>query len=152
MSDMVKRLNAWSMRDWKRDDDRGVEESLKSFRRRAYREWDRLSSLTGAYKSLSDTEREDLAWTQMVSLWQTAGRGVRGGSAVRIHFVDAAFAPNSAEQGFDTAKTSLLVAIRDALRKALAADGYDARMATTLYGPWMQTISNIDGLRIREEE
>ena len=151
MSDMVKRLNAWAMREWKRDDGRDIEESLKSFRRRAYREWDKLSSLTGTYESLSDTEREDLAWTQMVSLWQTAGRGVRGGSAVRIHFVDAAFAPKSAEGGVDSAKTSLLVAIRDALEKAFAAGGDDARMARTLYGPWMQAISNVEGLRTREE-
>lgn len=152
MSDMVKRLNAWSMREWKRDEGRWVEESLKSFRRRARREWGRLSSLTGTYESLSEAEREDLAWTQMVSLWQTAGRGVRGGSAVRIHFVDSAFAPRSAEQGVDTARTSLLVAIRDALKRALASGGDDARMVKILYGPWMQTISNIEGLRTREEK
>ena len=147
MSDTVKRLNAWAMREWKRDDGAGVEQSLRRFRRRAHLEWNRLLSLSGTYESLSDAEREDLAWTQMVSLWQTAGRGVRGGSAVRIHFVDAAFAPESAKGGVDTSKTSLLVAIRDALEKAFDAGGEDERMAKILYGPWMQTISKIEGLR-----
>lgn len=87
-----------------------------AWRREARRELRRLANRRLAWKSLSDEDREYLTWDLLVVLWQVIGRLTRGGVDARVHFVDAAFAPNMAAGGAkDTARTSLLVSMRDVL-------------------------------------
>ncbi|WP_017627164.1 pPIWI_RE_Z domain-containing protein [Nocardiopsis chromatogenes] len=87
-----------------------------AWRREARRELRRLANRQLSWKSLSEEDREYLTWDLLVVLWQVIGRLTRGGVDARVHFVDAAFAPNMAEGGAkDTARTSLLVSMRDVL-------------------------------------
>lgn len=68
-------------------------------RRQAQRRWRSLLHTLVAYSSLADDERDRLAWTQLVTIWQVVGRLLRGGQAARIYFCDAAFAPKTARLG-----------------------------------------------------
>ena len=98
-------------------------------------------------------ERINLVWTQLVALWQTVGRAVRGGSSVRVHFCDSAFAPESADGRDDTEKTSMLIAMRAELDRYLKGspdehqlDYHERRICRTLYAPWANTLSRIRNL------
>ncbi|WHT22140.1 hypothetical protein N8J89_14060 [Crossiella sp. CA-258035] len=103
-----------------------LDAAAQKFRDLARSRWGRLLTRRYAYASLKEDERRSFAWDQLVVLWQVIGRLVRGGVAARVVFVDAQFARGrAAAQALgarkkrpprDTARTSLLHAIRDALR------------------------------------
>ncbi|WP_284743899.1 hypothetical protein [Amycolatopsis sp. RTGN1] len=126
----------------------------RAFRALARSKWGRLLIRKYAYSVLSDDERRSFAWDQLVVLWQVIGRLVRGGVAARVVFVDAKFAPAAAEaqspnasqrprrRKRDSARSSLLHGIRDALRPYFAprpddepVAPADARLAELLYEP-----------------
>jgi hypothetical protein len=50
-------------------------------RRSAQRQWRRLLHALVAYSQLGDDERNRVAWTQLVTIWQVNGRLLRGGQA-----------------------------------------------------------------------
>jgi hypothetical protein len=56
----------------------------------------------------------------MVPVLQTIGRAMRGGSPVRVFFVDAAWAPASAQEGRDDPRSSMLVTMRAILEECLS--------------------------------
>ena len=122
------------------------------FRKEATNEWYRCLDKSGQYITLTDIERSDLVWTQLIALWQTVGRTVRGGTVTRVHFCDAAFAPETANGEMkDSPQTSLLVAIRTELDQYMnpvsTPSDPNAQMVTTaLYGPWASALRHIAGL------
>jgi hypothetical protein len=63
------------------------------------------------YRSLSTEFKAQFAWDLLTPIWQTVGRGIRGGCPVFVGFVDYAFAPHSfdAREGGDTGDSSALV-------------------------------------------
>ncbi|GAB2767499.1 hypothetical protein [Amycolatopsis magusensis] len=123
----------------------------RAFRALARSNWGRLLIRKYAYSALDDDELGSFAWDQLVVLWQVIGRLVRGGVAARVVFVDAKFALATAErqspnprrrQRRDTARSSLLHGIRNALRPYFAprpdddpVAPADMRLAELLYGP-----------------
>ena len=150
----VRDMNHWAINRWAQTArDRGMESLLSGwneYRRDAYRAWYSILRDPGRYRHASIERRSNIAWTQLVALWQTAGRGVRGGSSVRVHFCDAAFAPESAKSGADTEQTSLLVAMRKELDQhltgALTPDDLDVRdreVCRSLYEPWAAMLANV---------
>jgi hypothetical protein len=56
---------------------------------------------------------------QMIIILQTIGRAMRGDCPAFVYFVDAAWAPNSANGVADTERTSMLVMMRSILKKCL---------------------------------
>ncbi|KQN04856.1 hypothetical protein ASE85_07670 [Sphingobium sp. Leaf26] len=83
----------------------------------------------------------------MVDVLQTIGRAMRNGCAARAVFVDAAWAPRSAAGHADTARTSMLVAMRDILRARMAdPDPIDAEIYRALYEPFYEPLSRCEGL------
>ncbi|WP_345613077.1 hypothetical protein [Pseudonocardia adelaidensis] len=70
-------------------------------RRDAQRQWRRLLHALVAYSRLDDDERDRVAWTQLVTIWQVIGRLLRGGQPARVYFCDAAFAPRTARRAED---------------------------------------------------
>lgn len=133
----------------------------KDVRSRAYKEWYRVLSRFVAWRSLTDRDRTTITWDLLVLMWQVIGRLVRGGVGARVVLVDAAFAPKTAEalredQGpwaqvmitdHDTAKSSLLLSIREVLTECLALGANasedqqrDRELAEALYGPFWHMI------------
>ena len=153
----IRNMNHWAMSRWT-ERFAGVEPDSvgrrwNEYRANAYRAWHAILRDPGRYRSAVPESRRNIAWTQLVALWQTAGRGVRDGSSVRVHFCDAAFAPNSARGERDNEETSLLVAMRKELDRYLNddthADGLGDRereVCRALYEPWPAMLSNIANL------
>jgi len=75
------------------------------------------------------------------------GRGIRLRMPVEVYFVDAAWAPNSAEGRPETARSSVLVAMREVLATCLAARDADQRDTyQALYGVFADAFRDIDGV------
>ncbi len=116
-------------------------------RRSAQRQWRRLLHALVAYSQLGDDERNRVAWTQLVTIWQVIGRLLRGGQAAKIYFCDAAFAPNTArrdaEADLDDASTSLLYGMRDVLTPYFDPTGTDPdrHLVQALYQPLYQALA-----------
>jgi len=122
-----------------------------AFRSAGHRRWRKLLRQKLAYSTLSDTEREALIWSQLVTIWQVVGRLVRGGKPAAVYFCDAAFAPVTAsadEDGHDTAETSLVLGLRSVLEPyfRVGYDGTDRHLVEALYGPLHHALSQVGGL------
>ncbi len=119
-------------------------------RRTAQRQWRRLLHTMVAYSRLGVDERNRVAWTQLVSIWQVAGRLLRGGQAARVYFCDAAFAPNTARRSDDAADvddagTSLLLGMRAVLDPYFEPAGThaDRYLVQALYQPLHRALTMI---------
>ena len=156
-SSAVQQMNHWAMKAWTRNENAPESESLlaewNDYRRKANRAWLDILHDPGQFRNAPERVRRNIAWTQLVALWQTVGRAVRGGSSVRVHFCDAAFAPESASGSRDTEKSSLLLAMRAELdgymngSSAASALGQQERdVCRSLYAPWAKTLSKIRNL------
>ena len=107
----------------------------------------------GGYSSLPPDYKAQFAWDMLAELWQTIGRGIRGGSPVFVGFVDYKFAPRSFDwqpgDPLDTGNTSALVNALEQLALAMNPEHnpYDHRVARLLYEPFYQALSQTGGLR-----
>jgi hypothetical protein len=124
-----------------------LERSGQRRRRAAQRQWRRLLHALVAYSQLSDDERDRVAWTQLVTIWQVVGRLLRGGQAARIYFCDAAFAPNTAVRNddLDDASTSLLYGMQSVLAPYFHHSSTDAdrHLVRALYEPLYQALTTM---------
>ena len=154
-SSAVREINHWAVQRWARVDVNAdsVLAEWNSYRRQANAVWGDILRDPGQFRNAPAAVRRNLVWTQLVALWQTVGRAVRGGSSVRVHFCDAAFAPESATGLKDTEKTSMLVAMRAELDDFMNSsagtgtlDERDRKVCQALYAPWRETLSNIRNL------
>jgi hypothetical protein len=97
------------------------------------------------YKHLSAQERHDLGATSLGRFVQAAGRLVRGGVPMLVHFVDAAWAPISAERQLgkhrknDTPETSLLVEMICRLAQYTRPEDKYGRILYQPFTPMFQT-------------
>lgn len=86
----------------------------------------------------------------LVPILQTIGRAMRNRMSVSVFFVDAAWAPHSANEQMETARSSLLVVMRDILRQTLhdPVPKHPERraIAQALYGIFEPAFENIRGL------
>lgn len=108
-----------------------------------------ISSQYLGYKQLSNTERTALCMTQFVVLCQVIGRLVRGGCKARVHFCDAKFAPYSLKNQRDTAQSSLLVGIIEALAPFMENNeqmDVNQMIARELYYPFYKNLKECEGL------
>jgi hypothetical protein len=119
-------------------------------RRSAQRQWRKLLHTLVAYSQLGDDERNRVAWTQLVTIWQVIGRLLRGGQAAKIYFCDAAFAPNTAQRvldhaDLDDASTSLLHGMRHVLTPYFepTSTDPDRHLVQALYSPLHQALNSL---------
>jgi hypothetical protein len=103
------------------------------------------------YRSLPAEFKAQFAWDMLTPLWQTVGRGIRGGSPVFTGFVDRAFAPLSFDgnQRGDTAESSVLVQSLRQLEMAMdpKINPAEHEVAKLLYQPFHDALSKTEGLR-----
>jgi hypothetical protein len=103
------------------------------------------------YRSLPTEFKAQFAWDMLTPLWQTVGRGIRGGCPVFIGFVDYAFAPQSfdGESGGDSADSSALVQCLRQLEQAMdpGQNHLDHEVAQLLYKPFHDALAQTEGLR-----
>ncbi|GAA5117993.1 hypothetical protein [Haloechinothrix salitolerans] len=158
LSYVIQRVNRWATHQIRNkfpvveDTDReALGRCATAFRSAGHRQWRWLLNLKLAYSNLPVREREALAWTQLVTIWQVIGRLVRGGVPAEVYFCDAAFAPNAArrsENSSDDASLSLLIGLREVLAPYFADDcaDPDTYLVETLYGCLYEALAQLEGL------
>ncbi len=88
---------------------------------------------------------------QMITILQTIGRAMRGDCPAYVYFVDAAWAPRSALDQFDDARTSMLVMMQAILRDCVNHTTPAIRECyENLYLPFLKPLTSIDGLNIKQ--
>lgn len=84
---------------------------------------------------------------QMVTILQTIGRAMRNDCPAFVYFVDAAWAPLSAQGRPDTPRSSMLVMMQKILEELLRHPDPSTRMFyENLYAPFHGPLSRIEGL------
>jgi hypothetical protein len=158
LSYVIQRVNRWAIEQIRdkfpvvdTEERRSLGGYARSFRSAAHRQWRWLLNLQLAYSSLPVKERNALAWTQLVTIWQVIGRLVRGGVAAEVYFCDAAFAPSAAQRTDsrrDDASRSLLIGLREVLAPYFDADSTDpdAYLVAALYGCLHEALAQLEGL------
>ncbi len=109
-----------------------------------------LSNRAYSFHTLTEEERDMLCWNQLVKIWQIIGRLVRGNVPAEVYFLDAKFAPFSAEGLKDKANTSLLVAIIKTLELHLEnsdLEPWRLTLARSLYGDFLKALKKTDSLQ-----
>jgi hypothetical protein len=111
-----------------------------------------LEAGRGGYRSLPPEFKAQFAWDMLTPLWQTVGRGIRGGRPVYIGFVDYAFAPLSfgGDNRGDTIDSSALVQCLRQLEQAMDPDinRNEHEVARLLYEPFRNALASTEGLRL----
>lgn len=97
---------------------------------------------------LDDRTLRNFAANLLVPILQTIGRGMRKRMPVEVYFVDAAWAPNSAEGRPESTRSSVLVLMRDVLETCLNhADPDQRAVYQALYGVFLNAFRDIVNLR-----
>lgn len=122
----------------------------KIYDRSRYQIYRRVANLLARPMSASRLDQETLtnfAANLLVPILQTIGRGMRKRMPVAVYFVDAAWAPNSAEGRPESERSSVLVAMRQILEECVAHTDPDLRdVHRALYGIFRDAFSDIVGL------
>lgn len=109
----------------------------------------------GGYQMQPYELKAQFAWDMLTQLWQTIGRGIRGGCPVFVGFVDYKFAPLSFDwhEGAppDTGHSSALVQVIQQLAQAMNAqqNSQEYRVAQLLYEPFYRALCQTEGLKYR---
>lgn len=83
----------------------------------------------------------------VVPVWQTIGRTIRGGADAEIHFVDAAWAPESVEGRLDRPRTSVLAGMAKLLQEGCeTTDPHGREVMQALYGTLAAALRDTRGL------
>ncbi|MDV2858654.1 hypothetical protein [Oceanimonas sp. CAM02] len=104
------------------------------------------------YSGLPATYKAQFAWNLLAPLWQTTGRGIRGGCPVFVGFVDERFAPHSFEcidNKPDTPGSSVLVQMVKQLQQAMDPryNPNEHDIAQLLYEPFYLALKQTQGLQ-----
>lgn len=109
-----------------------------------------LEAGRGGYSRLPAEFKAQFAWNMITPLWQTIGRGIRGGCPVFVGFVDRAFAPQSFDGSKrpDTPDSSVLVQCILQLKNAIDPEMNPGAsdVARLLYEPFFQALAKTEGL------
>jgi hypothetical protein len=90
---------------------------------------------------------EEFVADQMIMILQTIGRAMRGDCPAFIYFVDAAWAPMSALGQADSPRTSMLLMMREILRKCLTHEHKGIRDCyENLYRTFYNPLSTVAGV------
>ena len=130
--------------------DQSLSQVRQTFDRARFAAYRRIGNLLARPMSASQLDSPTLvnfAANLLVPILQTIGRGMRKAMPVDIYFVDAAWAPNSAEGRPETDRSSMLVVMRQVLDMCLGHPDADLRdIYKALYGIFQDAFRNIDGL------
>ena len=125
-------------------------EAVELHRQHRARLYHIIKKLLERPQQVSQLPREArLAFTAnlVVPVWQTIGRAIRGGADAEIHFVDAAWAPKSAEGSLDGPSTSVLAGMAQLLREGCGArDPHEREVMQALYGSLTSALQRTRGL------
>jgi hypothetical protein len=103
--------------------------------------WSRIGSYKDAASMNDRRLRRSLAATMAATIIQATGRLLRGGVPFLAYFVDAAWAPRSANQLPDAKKESLLIETIDIVNEYC-----QDTIGNALFGPLNDALQRIEGV------
>ena len=97
-----------------------------------------------SYFMMPSQQKAQFAWDLITILWQTVGRGIRGGVPVFVGFIDHRFAPQTFSGELDTKDSSCLMQCVAQLELAIASEhNLDHGVASLLYQPFYQKLRDL---------
>ncbi|MDL2344634.1 hypothetical protein QOL99_10785 [Deinococcus sp. MIMF12] len=127
-----------------------LSEAVERHRQHRARLYHIIKKLLERPQQVSQLPREALlAFTAnlVVPVWQTIGRAIRGGADAEVHFVDAAWAPESVEGRLDRPRTSVLAGMVQLLQEGCdASDPHEREVMQALYGSLASALQHTRGL------
>jgi hypothetical protein len=121
-----------------------IERLAREFDMGARRALDEGFALRTSYKTMGPKARAQYSWDIITQLWQTIGRGIRGGVPVYVGFIDERFAPHTfaGEPQLETAHSSCLVQCMETLQDAMK-DPSSHHVANLLYSPFVSGLKHL---------
>ena len=117
-------------------------------RRQLYAGTMNLLSRSMSASRLPDAFLKPFAANLLIPVLQTIGRAIRRSRPAEVFFVDAAWAPKSAENEADDERSSMLVGMQSLLAGYLAdPDPAEHAVMDALFGPFAEAFADIEGLR-----
>ncbi|WP_152528834.1 hypothetical protein [Rhodoferax saidenbachensis] len=116
----------------------------KTFERKARFALDDGFALRRSFSIMPARARTQYSWDLITQLWQTIGRGIRGGVPVYVGFVDERFAPQTfaGNPNAETQASSCLMACMRTLDTAMHSQ--EVRdLASRLYQPFLQGLQQL---------
>ncbi len=145
-----------------------IARATEEFDKKSYSSWS-LSKINTAYSSYRRTLHERVmallsrplsasllptdflpvfSANLLIPILQMIGRAIRKSQPAEIYFVDAAWASESAQGKDDQIRTSVLLTMRELLRKYLNEPDIAQRaLLESLYGPFAHAFEEIEGLK-----
>lgn len=116
-------------------------------RRTLYERVMRLLSRPLSASMLPDSDIRPFSANLLIPILQMIGRAIRRSSPAEVYFVDAAWAPLSAEGKADFERSSVLVTMRNLLRDYMThPDPVEQAVLSALYKPFAIAFDEIEGL------
>ena len=152
----ARRLMFWTQNELPVKIDRAeFGEKAQLVRQSARDEWYRLLTNRQTWVDMGEVDRDALSSTLFTRMWQAVGRGIRGGVPVVVLFVDAKWAPESANGKTDTPQTSLLMSMHecyDAFLGKRKGSAGDQQLAEVLYAEPIYGLDHVQGLTTSNQE
>lgn len=124
-----------------------IYQAWNSARSDIYREGRRLLQEPLMASRLGEELFTPFTANQMVAILQTIGRGMRNSCPVKVYFIDAAWAPQSAKGKTDSPRDSMLVQMRVILEKCMThPDSVIREIYRELYDAFLEPLRRIDKL------
>jgi hypothetical protein len=122
----------------------GITAAAKAFERAARFALDDGFALRRSYSIMPTHSRTQYTWDLITQLWQTIGRGIRGGAPVYVGFVDERFAPQvfAGSPQSESDDTSCLKAAVRTLEDALDSPEH-GELARRLYAPFLAGLQQL---------
>lgn len=121
-----------------------ISSAAKTFERKARFSLDDGFALRRAFSIMPNRARTQYSWDLITQLWQTIGRGIRGGVPVYVGFIDERFAPQTfaGNAKEETQATSCLMACMQTLDAAMKSHEV-SDLASRLYQPFLQGLQQL---------
>lgn len=136
---IVGAVNRFTM-DWinQTGEMKSITKASRDFENNARRALDDGFALRRAFSVMSKKARTQYSWDLITQLWQTIGRGIRGGVPVYVGFIDERFAPQTfaGDGNAETEATSCLVACIQTLDTAIRNPD-SKELVSRLYQPFL---------------
>ncbi|MFB5676444.1 hypothetical protein ACE3NQ_08585 [Paenibacillus terreus] len=145
-SRVINRINEFAIKAYRESTEhKDLKNQAEYFRKIAYAIQKEVIRGNKGFKTMDENERKHLIFDLFVNIWQLTGRLIRGGVDARILYLDASFAPKSAEYGEDSYDTSLLLAMRAELAEKLNSND-DSTIIEVLFDVMIKGLNNLEGV------
>jgi hypothetical protein len=148
LSRVAEQTQKFDKRDFAGQPLAAVQAAYDEARRDLYQDTMQLLSQPLQASRLPPQYMKAFAANLLIPVLQTIGRAIRGSRPADVYFVDAAWAPNSADEKPDSESSSVLVMMQKLLKSYMnTTDPGQRAILQALYQPFADAFSNIEGLR-----